>query len=85
MICKNCPDGRRFAERSMYCIRYGIIIRDGHECTLEGGGQHDRAADHSDGERSETEIQESSGGAAGALQGILQGPGERTGLSGVEG
>ena len=44
MICKNCPEARRFAEESMYCLLYGIIIRENHECTREGGKAHDKKA-----------------------------------------
>lgn len=52
MTCGKCPEGRRYAEGSTYCVLYGMIIRDEHECTREGGQRHDRAAeDHGeDGE-----------------------------------
>ena len=68
MKCKDCPDGRRFAVGSTYCVLYGIIIRDEHECTLEGGKRHDRgAADHSEGQRKEAELQKDGGADAGAV------------------
>ena len=64
MICGRCPEGRRFAQGSTFCVLYGIIISDKHECTLEGGKRHDRTADDSEIQRTETEIRQSSGGAA---------------------
>lgn len=33
MTCRECPEGRRFAEESVYCVLYGMIIRADHECT----------------------------------------------------
>lgn len=36
MICRNCPEGRRFARGSVECRRYGMIIREDHEGTREG-------------------------------------------------
>ena len=36
MICKECPAGKKHISGSIYCIEYGIIIREDHECTLEG-------------------------------------------------
>ena len=52
MKCKNCPEGRRFADGAVNCLLYGMIIREDHECTREGGKRHDRAAED-DGERSD--------------------------------
>ena len=56
MICGRCPEGRRFAQGSTFCVLYGIIISDKHECTLEGGKRHDGVADDSEVKRTETEI-----------------------------
>lgn len=42
MICKRCPEGRKYAEGSVICRFYGMIIRDSHECTLERGKKHER-------------------------------------------
>ena len=56
MICGRCPEGRKFARGSTFCVLYGIIISDKHECTLERGKRHDRAADDSEVKRTETEI-----------------------------
>ena len=66
MKCRDCPEGRRFAEGSVNCILYGMIIREDHECTLEGGRRHDadRAADHGEGGEGSAEIQKDSSGAA---------------------
>ena len=44
MICKNCPEGRRLAAGTIYCVWYGMTIREDHECTGEGGRQHERYA-----------------------------------------
>ena len=50
---------------SVYCHLYGIIIREEHECTREGGLRHERDADpDGQGNREGTELQEDSGGAA---------------------
>ena len=49
---------------SVYCHLYGIIIREEHECTREGGRQRDRSADHSQGGEDGTEVQTDSGGTA---------------------
>ena len=64
MICKNCPEGRRFARGSIECLLYGIIINENHKCTREGGKRHDR--DESDGQtvREEAELQKDSRGTA---------------------
>lgn len=64
MKCKNCPEGRRFAAGSVNCILYGMIIRDEHECTLEGGKRHDRAADHGAESEDAAELQEERRGTA---------------------
>lgn len=34
MRCSECECGKRFAEGSVYCHAYGIIIRADHECEL---------------------------------------------------
>ena len=56
MICGRCPEGRRFAEGSTYCILYGIIIDHRHECTLEGGKRHDGSADQREGREGTDEL-----------------------------
>ena len=37
MKCRECAEGRRYAEGSVWCVQYGMIIREDHECTREGG------------------------------------------------
>lgn len=64
MKCRNCPEGRRFAKGSVNCIRYGMIIRENHECGLEGGRRHDGDQDHGEEKREETGLQEDGRGAA---------------------
>ena len=36
MRCEICEHARRFSADGIYCVQYGMIIRDGHECTLPG-------------------------------------------------
>ena len=50
MKCKNCPEGRHHMSGSVYCVLYGIIIQEEHECTREGGRRHDRTGTAGDGE-----------------------------------
>ena len=66
MTCGRCPEGRRFATGSTFCVLYGIIIRDTHECTREGGRRHDSDGtdDHGEGQREEAELQKDGSGAA---------------------
>lgn len=64
MTCGRCPEGRRFAEGSTYCVLYGMIIRDGHECKLEGGRRNDAAGHYREESGAEAEIPDDSGGAA---------------------
>ena len=42
MICRNCPEGRRFARGSVECRPYGMIIREDHEGTREGCAEIER-------------------------------------------
>ena len=69
MICGRCPEGRRFATGSTYCVLYGIIISDTHKCTLEGGKRHDSdgAADHGEVVGEEAELQKDGSGIAGTV------------------
>ena len=64
MKCKRCPEGRRFAEDGIYCVMYGMILREEHECRLEGGKRHDEDAGGGAGGGGETEVHEDRGGAA---------------------
>ena len=36
MRCEICEHARRFSGDGIFCVQYGMIIRDGHECTLPG-------------------------------------------------
>ena len=36
MTCRECANGKEFAEGGMWCRRYGMVIRAEHECTLPG-------------------------------------------------
>lgn len=85
MTCGRCPEGRKFAEGSVNCIYYGMIIRAGHICTRERGRWHDAAGDHGERGEGQAEIQEDSRGAAGAVPGVLSGSGKREGVPGMEG
>ena len=48
MKCKECAEGKHFAEGSIYCIQYGIIVSAEHECDREGARirERERDADH---------------------------------------
>lgn len=48
MKCKNCPGGRRFAQGSVNCLPYGMIIREDHE------GNRQYCKEHEGEEREET-------------------------------
>ena len=84
MKCVKCPEGRRFAEGSIYCTLYGMVIREEHEGKREGclahEGDPDQLRDSEDG----TEIQNQRGGAADGLPGVLPGQQERGSLPGME-
>lgn len=84
MTCGKCPEGRRFAAGSVFCLLYGMIIRETHKCTRDGGNRHDRDGDHSTDGEGKAELQEDSCGADGSVPVVLSGSGEREGLSGVE-
>ena len=71
MICKNCPEGRRFAAGSIECPLYGIIIREDHEGTREGCKQHDRDEDYGGEQREGAGLYDDGWAAVDRLQGIL--------------
>ena len=85
MKCRECARGKRFAEGSVYCILYGMIIREGHECERAGFLQRGRDEDHGPEDGDETGIRQDGGGDPGGVPGILPGSGEREGVPGVEG
>lgn len=37
MKCRECAEGKRISEDGIWCIQYGMIIREEHECRLKGG------------------------------------------------
>ena len=84
MTCKECRKAKPFAPGSMYCLLYGIIIREDHEGNLKGceddDGDPDLRGKGTDG----TEIQGKRGNAADELQRVLQGTGERGSIPGME-
>jgi len=67
MICRECKHGRRITRREqacVYCLLYGMIIRENHECTRKGAALRDGDDDQREELRGETELYENSGGAA---------------------
>ena len=71
MICKNCYEGRKFAEGSILCLLYGIIIREDHEGTRKGCEEVGEAADNMrDGQR-EAELSEDEWDAIDSLPGVF--------------
>lgn len=84
MTCGKCPEGRRIAEGSTFCVLYGIYIRNEHICTRDGGNRHESDGDHSTDGEGKAELQEDSCGAAGGVPVVLSESGERAGISGVE-
>ena len=73
MKCRDCHQARRFGEGAVFCVIYGMIIREDHECTREGWKIHDEDDDQRGESADETEIQRGRGGAAGAGAGVLSG------------
>ena len=61
MKCRECANGRRFAENGIWCVMYGMILSEKHECTLEGGRPRE---DRGDGSQGEAELHEDGGGAS---------------------
>ena len=43
MKCRECAEGRPFAQGSVNCLLYGMIIRENHECTLTGARKKESA------------------------------------------
>ena len=84
MTCKECRKAKPFAPGSMYCLLYGIIIREDNEGNLKGceddDGYPDLRRDGTDG----TEIQSQRSGAADELPGVLPEAGERGSIPGME-
>lgn len=43
MRCTECAEARRFSDGAVYCVQYGMILREKHECSLPGA--HEKTAD----------------------------------------
>lgn len=50
-----------FAEGGVYCVIYGMIISEEHECTRKGGRLRE---DRGDGGQGETELQDNGSSAS---------------------
>jgi hypothetical protein len=88
MKCRECPDGKRFASGSVYCITYGMIIREEYRCLAERRKRHESVggtADLRHGSEDETGLHTDGSGFAGPVPEFLPGSGERKSLSGMEG
>lgn len=35
--CGNCLESRKYGEKSVYCVLYGIVIRKDHSCRYHKG------------------------------------------------
>lgn len=85
MYCRNCRQAKRYAPGSIFCVFFGIILREDHRCNHGRKIWDAKLFDYRTREREETGIPEDGGGAAGNMPGILPGPEEREGFPGVEG
>ena len=34
MKCRDCAEARRFSTEAVFCVQYGMILSNSHECTL---------------------------------------------------
>ena len=84
MTCKECRKAKPFAAGSMYCLLYGIIIREDHEGNLKGCEDDDGDPDLRRKSTDGTEIQSKRGDAADELPGVLSETGERGSIPGME-
>ena len=84
MTCRECRKAKRFAPGSMYCLMYGIIIREDHEGNLKGCEEDDGDPDLRGKGTDGTEIQGQRGNAADELPGVLPEAGERGSIPGME-
>ena len=84
MICRDCRKAKPFAPGSMYCLLYGIIIREDHEGNLKGCEDDDGDPDLRRKSTDGTEIQSQRGGTADELPGVLPETGERGSIPGME-
>ena len=84
MTCKECRKAKRYEPGSMYCLLYGIIIREDHEGNLKGCEDDDGDPDLRRKSKDGTEIRGQRGNAADELPRVLQGTGERGSIPGME-
>lgn len=68
----------------MYCLLYGIIIREDHEGNMKGCEEDDGDPDLRGKGTDGTEIQGQRGNAADELPGVLPEAGERGSIPGME-
>ena len=72
MNCKKCQNGRRFAEGSIYCTLYGMIVREDHNGTRKGCEEADeRIEDNHKDSAGGTELHDDSWEAIDRMQGVL--------------
>ena len=64
MKCRDCAEGRRFSAGSVFCLQYGMIIREDHDCTQKGGRLRERDEDQRGESEDKAEIPGERGGAA---------------------
>ena len=64
MICKACPAGRRYMSGSIYCMEYGMILNEDHECNREGWRDFERDERKRGTVPDETEVQSGGSGPA---------------------
>jgi hypothetical protein len=67
MRCRECPAGRRFSAGSVFCLQYGIIIREDHECSREGWKHFERDEDQRE------EKKAADGGTSAAIHAVPDG------------
>ena len=84
MKCRRCPEGRRFAAGCTFCRWYGMILPDEHECRQERGKYHEQNNNFRHEGYDGPTVRENGGWFAGSGEGVLQEPGEREGLPGME-
>ena len=80
MICKRCPEGRRFATGCTFCRFYGMILPDEHECRQERGKIHERNNNYRHEGYDGPAVRDNGGWFAGSGEGVLPGAGERGSL-----
>lgn len=85
MKCKRCPEGRRFAAGCTFCRWYGMILPDEHECRQERGKYHERNNHYRHEKYKGPRLRENGGYFAGGVPDVLPEPGEREGISEMEG